>query len=152
MLFFLFGANCFAKVETYESLVSEKKEYTYSEVCKLLTGKDYPLISKVSVDQIDCMEKKFKAIDFCEKKEAGNPYLSRGVVKKKKVVCESSKRVTIRYRCENKADKFCKDQEIGCYLMKEKFAYRLQLDHGSLTDNLLKCFFTAKTFKKLEDL
>ena len=94
------------------------------------------------------MKKMIDVRKFCEKKEAANPYLTRGKVGKNSVLCQSAKRVVIKYECEGKEDKFCQDVEIGCFLIREKLAMRLKLAHRSLTqEKYLNCHFDIHSTK-----
>ena len=95
---------------------------------------------------LNCMGEKKNISAFCEEKEAANPYYIRAIVNKKtnKVDCLSSKRVLLKYKCETKNDRYCKDKEIGCYLFKEQLAKRLKISHQSLNQNILSCYFDIK--------
>lgn len=97
------------------------------------------------------MGTKVRVEKFCDQKFVADPYYIRAVVDKssEKVICKSAKRVHIKYQCEGKADQYCKDKEIGCYLFQEKLAKRLKLTHSSLMKHgsqkrTLNCHFTPK--------
>ncbi len=113
-----------------------------------MLGKEYPLIEKKSVYELDCMKKIIDVREFCAKKEADNPYLTRAIVKNNKVFCQSAKRVVVKYECEGNKDKYCNDVEVGCFLIKEKLAMRLKIAHQSLLQNkVLNCHFDIHSSK-----
>lgn len=149
-----FAQNISAEVIRYDNSVSGSSEFSWSEACKYLTKRESPIIDFESVSHLNCMGVKKSVIDFCDYKEAANPYFARAIVSKKNktVICQSSKRVILKWKCEGKTDKYCKDPEIGCFLLKEKMARRLKLAHRSLTDkkSYLNCYFdTQKNSLKL---
>lgn len=92
-----------------------------------------------------------KVVTFCDEVEASNPYFTRAFVsvKTKKVVCQSAKRVILKWQCEGNSDPYCKDIDIGCFLFKEKLARRLKLVHKSLdSGKYLNCYFDAPVLLK----
>lgn len=148
-LFFL-SFQVSAKIVKDEVLVIDEKLFTFSEVCKKLTKRESPLITYHSISKLDCMGTIVDVSKFCDLKTQEDPYYIRAVVEKKmkKVNCKSAKRVQIKYLCESKKDKYCKDKEIGCYLFQEKLAKRLKTAHASIikegSKRFLNCHFTPK--------
>ena len=143
-----FVQNSFAKILKDEKYITGQTEFSFQEVCKFLTKRESPIIEFSNISALNCMGEKKEISKFCDHKEAANPYFIRGIVdkKKRKVVCLSSKRVIIKYGCEGKADQYCKDAEIGCFLLKEKLAKRLKISHQSVTDKkVLNCYFDIGT-------
>ena len=139
-----FVQNSTAKLVKDEHYVIKENLYTWKQVCLDLTKRPSPLIEYKTVSKLDCMGEVLDVIAFCDKKEAANPYFTRAVVDKEKeaVKCQSAKRVIIKWQCEGKQDRYCKDVEIGCFLFKEKLARRLKIVHQSLTDEkVLNCYF-----------
>lgn len=122
---------------------TKSQEYDWKEVCRALTHRDSPLIEDAG-SKLDCMGEKVSPIEYCLQKEITNPYLTRAVISKGKVTCKSAKRVIIKWECEGKDDKYCKDVEIGCFLFKEILARRLKLAHSSLEDSVLNCYFDTQ--------
>jgi len=107
-----------------------------------MVGKLYPLITRVDSAVLDCMKDKVIATEFCAKQLPEDPYLARGKVLENKVECISSSQIIFKYRCQEN-DQLCKDHEVGCFKVKEKLAYRLQIGHSSITNsNTLNCYFT----------
>lgn len=134
-----------AKLIKDEHSLTGQNLYTWEEVCQNLTKRDSPLIERVNAGMLDCMGKKVKPISFCEKKEITNPYLTRAIVlKNRKVACKSGRRVVLKWECEGKSDRYCQDQEVGCFLFKELLASRLKLAHHSLTGGQLNCYFDTQ--------
>lgn len=136
--------------------VSKKKTFSLKEVCKTMLKKDYPLLQAHSASKVDCMSKLVDSIDFCEKKFPEDPYLVSGVVdsKEQKVICQSARRVVVKYSCENGDEMFCQNSNLGCDLIKSKLARRLDLSHHSLLHTLdgkkeLNCYFSVNNFKDL---
>ncbi len=133
-----------AKLVKDEHYVTGSNKYNWSDVCREMTKRNSPLIEYATITKLDCMGRKVSATDFCFQKEAANPYFARGYVEKKsrKIVCQSAKRVILKWKCEGKNDKYCQDSEVGCFLFKEKLARRLKLVHNSITDKkYLNCYF-----------
>lgn len=137
-----------AEVVTYNNTVKSENRYSWNKVCKDLVNRASPLIEFKSISELNCMGKNVKVNKFCFRKEAGNPYYARAIVdkKKKEVVCQSSTRVILKWKCEGKRDIYCKDLDTGCFLLKEKMAVRLKLAHKSFTDNrkYLNCYFDTQ--------
>ncbi len=109
-----------------------------------------PLIDVVSGTVIDCMGKKVKVGDFCEKETAADPYYLRAYVDKStsEVVCVSGKKVLFKYQCVKLSDQELCSMEAkkSCLLIQEKLAKRLDLVHFSFVKNekgikQLNCFF-----------
>lgn len=151
-LFFVQFAN--GKILKDDKYITGKSQFSFEEACKYLTKRNSPLIEVSSISVLSCMGAKKEIGKFCDHKEAANPYYIRGILdkKNKKVICLSSKRVIIKYGCEGKKDRFCKDAEIGCFLLKEKLARRLKISHQSLTEidsssqkKALNCYFDIGT-------
>ncbi len=144
MTCFFFIQSTSAKILRDDHTISGKKEYSWSDVCFYLTKRKSPLIEYHSISTLDCMGDKMEISKFCDEKEAANPYYTRAIVKKnKKVECQSGKRVILKWQCEGKTDKYCQDEEVGCFLFKEKLARRLKIAHQSLSSDkkTLSCYF-----------
>lgn len=144
-LFFSQVSN--AKILKDDHYVIGEKEFSWEKVCKKLTKRDSPLIEYKSINELDCMGKSVKVIKYCDDVEAANPYFTRAIVSKNKkvIVCQSAKRVIIKWECEGATDKYCKDIDLGCFFFKEKLARRLKLAHKSLTDGkILNCYFDTQ--------
>lgn len=143
-LFFIFPANVHSKVIEYKNYILKENKYSLTEVCKSLTKRDSPLIDIDSISHINCMGKSLDVSVFCSDKEITNPYFTKAFISKKdkKVVCQSAKRVIVKYECSKEDfDKYCKDKELGCFLIKEKMAKRLSLAHSGLEKKILSCYF-----------
>lgn len=155
-----FFANCnysFAKIIQHDVYqVSPKKTFSLQDVCKTMLKKEFPLLQAHSATKVDCMSRLVDSIDFCEKKLPADPYLASGFVdsKNQKVVCQSARRVVVKYACEGSDEAYCKDSSAGCNLIKSKLARRLDLSHHSLLDSLegkkeLNCYFSINNLKDL---
>jgi hypothetical protein len=145
-LFFVQNLN--AEVIRYDNSVTGESKYSWEEACLFLTKRTSPLIDYKSISELSCMGETKQVIDFCDHKEIKNPYFARAIVDKKNrtVRCQSSKRVILKWKCEDQLDKYCKDPEVGCFLLREKMARRLKLAHKSLTDDgkVLNCYFDTQ--------
>jgi len=134
-----------AKVLKDDFFFKSENSYSFSEVCKTLTNRESPLIEKVSADTIDCMGLKKNVIEFCDLKESDNVFLARAYIdeEKKSVKCRSGRSVIFKWKCEGKNDRYCKDADIGCFLVKEKLARNLKLNHKALDkkSRTLSCYF-----------
>lgn len=141
---FLFSPFSFAKLIKYESKIISENKYSLEEACFFLTKRKSPLIEVVGSQTLDCMGTKKNILSFCSHKEVTNPYYSTGQIKENKVVCQSSKRVLLKWDCRKDNQKYCKDKELGCYHFQQIFAKRLKLVHSSL-DGELSCYFDIKS-------
>ena len=133
-----------AKIIKDDHYITGQKKFDWKQVCFKLTKRSSPLIEFKSIYELDCMGTTVNITPFCDETEAANPYYSRAIVSKteKKVICQSAKRVVIKWECEGKKDRYCRDSEIGCFLFKERLAKRLKLVHQSITDKkYLNCYF-----------
>ena len=147
-----FYGPVFSKIIRDDHYVTGEKSFDWKQVCFKLTKRSSPLIEYKNIRELDCMGKAVKVVRFCDEIEAANPYFTRAIISKskKQVICQSAKRVVIKYECEGKADRYCKDVDMGCFLFKEMLARRLKLAHQSLTDNQLKdkkflnCYFDSQ--------
>jgi hypothetical protein len=145
-----FAQASHAKIIKDEHYITSSYKYSWKEACRFLTKRDSPLIAYKSVDSLDCMGKTVKVISFCDDKQVTNPYFTRAIVSnaKKQVICQSAKRVILKWECEGKEDKYCVDPEVGCFLFKERLARRLKLVHHSITDKkYLNCYFEYQNNK-----
>lgn len=118
--------------------------------------KEFPLLQPHSASKVDCMSRLVDSMEFCEKKLPADPYLASGFVdaKSQKVVCQSARRVVVKYSCDNGNEAYCQNSNAGCNLIKSKLARRLDLSHHSLLDTLegkkeLNCYFSINNFKDL---
>ena len=140
-----FALSSHATIVKDDKSVTGRKTFTYEEVCENLTKRKSPLIDFKSITSLSCMGEVKAVAPFCDLKEAANPYYIRAIVleESKKVECLSAKKVVIKYACEGKNDKHCLDSEIGCFMLREKLAKRLQTTHDSFTENkkYLNCYF-----------
>ncbi len=147
----------FAHVVSDDVNVTEKSPFSFKTVCRKMVSHEAPLVDYVSGTEIDCMGKKVKAADFCEKELASDPYYLRAYVdpKESQVVCVSGKKVVFKYLCVKFADKeLCTPEAKGsCKVIQEKLARRLDLVHSSYTRNekgirQLNCYFESLPLKK----
>lgn len=149
-----FAISSFATIIKDEKSVTGRKTFSYTEVCENLTKRKSPLIDFKSISSLSCMGEIKQVAPFCDLKEAANPYYIRAIVlqETKQVECLSAKKVVIKYACDGKDDKHCLDSEIGCFMLREKLAKRLQTTFDSFTDNkkYLNCYFEVG--KKTIDL
>lgn len=142
-----FVQNSESKIIKDDHYVIGSNEFSWTEVCQKITKRDSPLIEFASISTLDCMGEKVNVAKFCDQVEAANPFYTRALVSKykRKVICQSAKRVVIKWECEGSQDKYCKDLDIGCFLFKEKLARRLKLVHKSLTEKkFLNCYFDTQ--------
>lgn len=116
-----------------------------------------PLIEVVSGTELDCMGKKIRVGEFCEKQLITDPYYLRGYIdsEKKEVVCISGKKVNFKYVCTKLADKeLCtEDAKKSCEVIKLKLAYRLDLVESVYDKNAkglkrLNCRFESLPLSK----
>ena len=138
-----------------DDIVSVGEEsFSYSYVCKKTFKKDFPLIEVKDILTLDCMSKEVKTYNFCLKELEASPYYIRGVidVAGKKVICKKGKSVTMKVTCDTPGVD-CKDSELACFNLKQKYAARLNLNHHSSFEEksikVLNCYFGEKTALKL---
>lgn len=134
-----------AEIIKDDKTVTGRSTFSWTSACEYLTKRKSPLIDYKSITSLSCMGDIKEVVDFCDYKEAANPYFIRAIVlkDKKQVECLSAKKVILKYKCEGAKDKYCLDSEIGCFMLKEKLAKRLKTVHDSLTDNkkILNCYY-----------
>ena len=142
-----FGLIAEAKILKDDHYVIGEKKFSWVKVCKKLTKRESPLIESAGIGTLDCMGEKVEVVKFCDEVEQANPYFTRAkVIKSEKVIsCLSARRVILKWECEGKKDRYCRDPDIGCFLFKEKLARRLKLVHQSLTEEkYLNCYFDTQ--------
>lgn len=149
-----FSSPLFSKIIQDDITSLDKKRFSFETVCKAITKRDSPLISKKNIHELDCMGSRVKVSKFCEKELIMDPYYLRAYVDDKSVVCVSGKKVSLKYECEKKNDPYCLDKNIGCDLIQEAFALRLRTTYTSLLQNLdkksiLHCIFEPQEVKDL---
>ncbi len=151
-LLLLYPFVLFAHVIQDDVSITTRENYSFKAVCAKMVTHESPLIEVVSGTEIDCMGKKVKATDFCDKQMATDPYYLRGFVDetKQEVICESGKKVLFKYLCVKLTDReLCgNDAKESCKLIKEKLAKRLDNVHASFTKNdkgikQLNCYFES---------
>jgi hypothetical protein len=158
MIFLLFiPLFTFAHVIQDDVTITSRERFSFKTVCSKMVTHESPLIEYVSGTEIDCMGKKVKASDFCDKTMAHDPYYLRAHVDEvsKEVVCQSGKKVLFKYLCVKLTDKeLCgKEANQSCKVIREKLAKRLENVHASFTKNekgikQLNCYFETSGFEK----
>ena len=152
LFFMLFSHISHSKILKDEVLSIGDEEFSFSYVCKKMTRKDSPLIEVDNILTLDCMSRKIKVYRFCFKELEASPYYIRGIIDKerKKVVCKKGKKVSMKITC-NSLKEGCKDSELACFNLQERYAARLGLVHHSSfkegDEEVLNCHFSTK--KKL---
>lgn len=147
VIVFVISANIKAQIIKDDNYITHTNRFNLKEVCHFLTKRESPLIDIQSATQLSCMGKIVNVGKFCEHKESMNDFYSRAIVdkKNKQVLCLSSSRVTVKYKCQKENDKFCSSSEEGCFYFKEKLAKKLSLVHHSLQSKRLNCYFNQKS-------
>lgn len=147
----------YAKIIKDDVYLVGQKEYDLKTVCDFFYKQDFPLIEIKSATQLDCMKGQVSVGTFCAQKQSDDPHLIRGFIdsKNNKVICQSAKRVILKYSCSNKDPKHCEDSSIGCYILKEKLAMRLKVVHHSITTDTpgkksLNCYYESKNSEALD--
>ncbi len=139
----LISLNAYSNITQYDVYGSEKKEYSWGEVCQAVFGSTSPLIDIANSKELICMSKKTSVVDFCKKNITKN--LIRGFIdtKTKKVICQSGNRIVFKYNCvSNKT--YCASTS-ACNEVQKDLAMTLDLVHSSITENNLNCYFSAKS-------
>jgi hypothetical protein len=158
LLFTLISQFCVAGLLKYERKNPTTREYDYHTVCSSELKVPVPLVEEDGSLRLNCMGKAVWVKNFCEKKTKTDPYWIRSYVdtEKKKVICESSRRVYISYGCE-KNDGQCLSSEIGCSFLQDSFAKRLELEQSLLSytvrgKKILKCYFGPRKINNISQL
>lgn len=144
LLIFALSAPGFSAVLKHDVSAAKQVEYTFREVCETLGSKNLELISAKSVSEIECMNKTYKAIDFCLNKFPLDKTLTRGIVdeKSKKVICESSPSIMLAISCDARDLKYCFDPKKGCDELGKIYAHRLEVVHYSMLEKNINCYFS----------
>jgi hypothetical protein len=156
LFFILFTNLAFAKILKDEVLYIGTEEFSFQYVCKKMIKKDSPLIDIYNILTLDCMSRKVKVYQFCFDELASSPYYIRAVIDKdkKKVICKKGKKVTLKLTCDSEGVD-CKDSEIACFKIQERYAARLALNHHSTFKendrDVLNCYFSTKAKISLPD-
>lgn len=144
-----------AKFLEYSRSSESKKEFSFSEVCKSALGISVPMIKAANINQLDCMGQKVWVSSYCKQVSKTDPYWIRSYVDSdtNKVVCESARRVKIRYACKS-GDELCSSAHLGCEFLKDSFAKSLSLNHSSFKvevegNKVMSCYFGPKKIKAL---
>lgn len=134
--FLLFSQASFARLLEYDVVGSDKHFFELKNVCERMGHQHSPIIDITSMNEIDCMGKKIKVIDFCLQDFKKDQKFIRGFAdkKEKKIICELASRVMLKLECDTKNDINCMDSEIGCTEYKKTLAYNLKLAQHSLID------------------
>jgi hypothetical protein len=104
-------------------------------------------MDKLNEQFIDCMSKKVKAIDYCDKTVDKKYPLASAKVKDNSVDCLIASKIEFKYECDSSSDTYCDDKKIGCFMVAQDFALRLKLVHSSILKvgkkNQLNCYFLS---------
>jgi hypothetical protein len=150
LFFILFSPISQSKIIKDEVLYVGEEEFSFPYVCKKMIKKDSPLIEIYNILTLDCMSRMVKVYKFCFEELEASPYYIRGIIDKdkKKVICKKGKKVSLKVTCDTIGVN-CKDTELACFKLQEKYAARLGLDHHSSFKesgkDILSCYFSAKT-------
>lgn len=158
LLYLLSSFISFAHVIQDDISITEKVRFTFKAACSKMVSHDSPLIDVVSGTVLDCMGKKIKVAEFCEKETVTDPYYLRAYIDKatSEVVCVSGKKVVFKYLCVKISDReLCSNApKNSCLMIQEKLAKRLDLIHFSFVKNekgikQLNCFFESLPLEKI---
>jgi len=148
VLALLFSFNSYSKVLLDEILITEKNKFSFKTVCEKMVSFETPLIEVASGTELDCMSKKVKVGEFCDKELAQDPYYLRAVIdaKSKEVICISGKRVLFKYKC---GELCLSTAKASCEVIKDKLAKRLDIVQAAFVKNKqLDCFFESLPLKE----
>lgn len=150
--FLFFPQITWGKVLVDEISNTSKETFSLKEFCNEMVTHPTPLVEVKSLGVVDCMGKKVKVSDFCQKKMVTDPYYLRGYARDNQVECISGKKVIFKYTCKEN-DLLCsKDAKSTCEVLREKLAYRLDLVHSALLakekNKQLNCFYESLPLKK----
>lgn len=146
----------FAHITQDAVAILGKSRHSLKYVCTKSGYPDSPLIEFVSGTMLDCMSKKVKIADFCDKELAADPYYLRAYFDrtKQEVVCVSGKQVLFKYLCVKLSDKALCSQEasVSCKYIQQKLARRLDIVHAAFINNekgikQLNCFYESLPHK-----
>lgn len=141
---FFFSINIHSAVVKHETVSAKYEEFSLKEVCEKLGAKNFELISAKSSNEIDCMGKVFKTMDFCIQKFPDNHSLTRAIIdeKNKMLKCESASNVTLYLSCDQRDAKLCLNPKKGCEDLQKIYAAKLEVVHQSVVDKTLNCYFS----------
>jgi hypothetical protein len=150
----LFSSTIHAAVLKHDISKPAFKEFEYAEVCEVMGTKDAILITPKSLNEIECLNKKYLLIDFCLKKFPMEKTLTRGFIDsaKKKVVCEMSESVMLSISCDQRDLKYCFNPKHGCAELKKIYANRLDVAHFSMLAKNLNCYFSKHIGESLNEI
>jgi hypothetical protein len=149
-LFFIVCNLTNAKIIKQEISEATIKTHSYSDVCSYFDKKHLLLISAKDINFLDCMGELVAVREFCDNKYKNERLYLRGYIKDdtKEVVCQFGSRVSLSIQCTEDKQQYCKDDKIGCELLKNVFAKRLSLANSSLINKsegkILNCHFLSR--------
>ncbi|MDD0854254.1 hypothetical protein HBN50_14165 [Halobacteriovorax sp. GB3] len=70
--------------------------------------------------------------------------------KNKLVLCEYAQILRIKLQCDKRDEKLCQKANDGCLRLKNIMARGLSLNHASLVDKQLNCYYSLEQDQKLK--
>jgi hypothetical protein len=144
----------YSAVLKHETSKSKLHDYSYIDFCDTMKAKNSTLITAPSLGEVECLNQKFKIIDFCLQKMPLDKHLTRGyaVEKEKKVYCEVAQSVMVSVSCDARDMYLCFDPKKGCLQLKNIYAYRLEVVHYSMLEKNLNCYFAKPLGDNLDEI
>jgi hypothetical protein len=141
----LYFSHSYASLVRHETINSHLADFSYKEVCETMKAKVVMLSDASGPSEIECFNEKIKVFDFCLKKLSLETPFTRGMViaSEKKVYCESASDVIVSLDCDS-SKSICDSPKLGCLKIKKLYAYRHELNHFSVIDKKINCYYSTK--------
>lgn len=148
----IFTLQAFAKVYNHEIIEGRLQDYSFVEMCETMKAKNSFLITPIGLTELECFNQKFKIADFCQKKLPLEANFTRGFINidEKKIYCETAKAVTVSIDCQSKSG--CQNSKNACEKLQNIYASKLDLNHSSIVDGKLNCYYTSSVEVELDTL
>ena len=143
LLLLLIQSICWAKVERFDVLKSQKESVPFKQVCLDMGHKHVLLAQRQDDVSIDCMGQNVTAMDFCKSKFGQDKSFMRGFIHENQIVCQRGASLSLTISCDERDKKYCSEAKAGCLQLQAMFAVNLTLFHFSLIDNRLSCYYSG---------
>lgn len=150
LLNFCLSSLAFAKIAEVRVLGEAEESFELKSVCEEMGLKENLMVDIVNAHEIDCMGRKLKVVDFCQKKfpklkDQTKTFLTRSYVglATKRVYCQRADSVLLRLVCDQEHAPYCEQPKAGCERLGAVFATQLPLVESTKIGTVLKCYYSA---------
>lgn len=150
LLNFCLSSLAFAKIAEVRVLGEVEESFELKNVCEEMGLKENLMVDIVNAHEIDCMGRKLRVADFCQKKfpklkDQTKTFLTKSYVglATKRVYCQRADSVLLRLECDGEHRSYCEVPKAGCERLRSVFAAQLPLIESTKIGTILKCYYSA---------